>query len=56
MLKEGYRRSVVEGESVEVLNQLWLSSEDNPYITSTHPGLIGATVSQLMVPNTREWE
>ncbi|KAF4389810.1 hypothetical protein F8388_009943 [Cannabis sativa] len=30
--------------------------KDNPYITSTHPALFDAKVSQLMVPNERRWD
>lgn len=43
-LKDGCRWSIVNGESINVLNQPWLASEDNPYITSSHPGLIGTLV------------
>uniref|UniRef100_A0A803P6E4 RNase H type-1 domain-containing protein n=1 Tax=Cannabis sativa TaxID=3483 RepID=A0A803P6E4_CANSA len=44
------------GSLVDVLNQPWLMDKDNPYITSTHPALLNAKVSQLMVPNERRWD
>ncbi|KAL8155862.1 hypothetical protein AgCh_001058 [Apium graveolens] len=56
LVKEGCRWSIVDGASVQVLNQPWLPCVDNPYITSTHPGLVGAKVNQLMCTGERVWD
>lgn len=38
---------------IEVLNQPWLSSEQNPFISSVHLGLEGTKINQLMVSGFR---
>uniref|UniRef100_A0A803PJ47 Reverse transcriptase domain-containing protein n=1 Tax=Cannabis sativa TaxID=3483 RepID=A0A803PJ47_CANSA len=56
LIKSGARWSIANGSLVDVLNQPWLMDKDNLYITSSHPTLLHAKVSQLMAPNERRWD
>lgn len=44
------------GTSIDILNDAWLPSVDNPKVTTVHPNLIGANVSSLMMAGDLAWD
>ncbi|KAK1393089.1 hypothetical protein POM88_012145 [Heracleum sosnowskyi] len=55
-LREPVCRRVWAGFSVQIKNELWLPSTDNPYVLTESDVISGQTVSTLMVTNERRWD
>ncbi|XP_060960871.1 uncharacterized protein LOC115695204 [Cannabis sativa] len=56
LLRDGDRRRIRSGSATEVLNTPWLLSEASPCVVSNHPTLVNCKVSQLMKPDSRQWD
>ncbi|XP_074327790.1 uncharacterized protein LOC141665702 [Apium graveolens] len=56
ILRQGLGRRVGDGNSVQILNEPWLPSIDNPYVSTESTDIEGHTVSMLMAPNERKWD
>ncbi|XP_060973673.1 uncharacterized mitochondrial protein AtMg00310-like [Cannabis sativa] len=56
LLRDGARMRIGSGSATEVLNTPWLLSEASPCVVSNHPALVNCKVSQLMKPNSRQWD
>lgn len=54
LLLEGVRWRVGNGASINILQQPWLSMEDNPYITSNSPAIEDKTVASLLCVDKHE--
>lgn len=56
IVQMGVRWSVGDGANIEVLHSPWLPDVDDPTVISTHPGLVGTKVQQLMQPEIKQWD
>ncbi|KAM6597143.1 hypothetical protein CsatA_007667 [Cannabis sativa] len=56
LFKDGSRRRVVDGSSINILGRPWLLCEDQSEITSLHPSLEGVKVNQIMVGGAQMWD
>ncbi|KAM6587872.1 hypothetical protein CsatA_010477 [Cannabis sativa] len=56
LLRKGVTRTIGTGSSTSILHHPWLPDSGNPYITSSHIGLIGHTVSSLFSIDERRWD
>ncbi|XP_060974183.1 uncharacterized protein LOC133039333 [Cannabis sativa] len=56
LLRQGVKRTIGTGSSTSILHHPWLPDSGNPYITSSHIGLIGHTVSSLFSIDERSWD
>uniref|UniRef100_A0A803PJ01 Reverse transcriptase domain-containing protein n=1 Tax=Cannabis sativa TaxID=3483 RepID=A0A803PJ01_CANSA len=52
----GARRSIGGGTSVSILRDPWLPHNQNPYILSSHPALVGKLVSNLFSVGQKRWD
>ncbi|XP_074351785.1 uncharacterized protein LOC141690929 [Apium graveolens] len=53
---EGLHWRVGTGKDINILCQAWLLDDSNPYVTSSHPGLVDQKVSSLMTMDGRGWD
>lgn len=44
------------GKDIQILNQPWLNSTENPYVTTIAPTLINQNVASLYRTDTKEWD
>ncbi|XP_030497624.2 uncharacterized protein LOC115713283 [Cannabis sativa] len=56
LVRLGARRTIGNGLTVSILHQPWLPHSTNPYVTSSHVGLIGHTVSSLFSVDAGTWD
>ncbi|KAM6542808.1 hypothetical protein CsatB_007255 [Cannabis sativa] len=56
LVHRGARRTIGTGISTPILHQPWLPDPDNPYITSSHVGLLGHNVNSLFMLEERNWD
>ncbi|XP_074377255.1 putative mitochondrial protein AtMg00310 [Apium graveolens] len=56
VLRQGMRWRVGNGKSIQILDQPWLLTTENPYITTTTAALQGHTVDSLMCMDRMEWD
>ncbi|XP_060969989.1 uncharacterized protein LOC115713780 [Cannabis sativa] len=56
LVRKGLRWCVGDGTEINVLNEPWLPCSDNPYVSTSHPSLIGAKVHSLMKINDTGWD
>ncbi|KAM6552927.1 hypothetical protein CsatB_013689 [Cannabis sativa] len=56
LVRKGTRWCVGSGEDINVLHEPWLPSEEQPFIESTHPGLLGSKVCNLMEVGGGSWD
>ena len=57
IIRAGCRVHIGDGRATVIWNKAWLPAEDNEYVTTEkHVGLEHATVSDLMVTDSREWD
>lgn len=50
------RWRIGDGSSIQVLDQPWLLTDENPYVTSIQEPLQGKTVVSVMCVNSKEWD
>ncbi|KAM6568954.1 hypothetical protein CsatB_016939 [Cannabis sativa] len=56
LVRKGARRSVADGSSISILKDPWLPHDTNPYVVTTHPGLVDKQVSNLLNVGERSWD
>ncbi|KAM6569414.1 hypothetical protein CsatB_017399 [Cannabis sativa] len=56
LIRQGTRWCIFNGEKINVLQEPWLPSEDDPFVHSSHPSLIEAKVCNLMVMEGGSWD
>ncbi|KAM6587325.1 hypothetical protein CsatA_009930 [Cannabis sativa] len=56
LVRQGVRRTIGTGSSTSILHHPWLPDASNPYITSSHVGLIGHEVSSRFSMDDRSWD
>uniref|UniRef100_A0A803QIF3 Reverse transcriptase zinc-binding domain-containing protein n=1 Tax=Cannabis sativa TaxID=3483 RepID=A0A803QIF3_CANSA len=56
LVRKGTRWCVGSGEDINVLHEPWLPCEEQPFIESTHPGLLGSKVCNLMEVGGGSWD
>ncbi|XP_060969491.1 uncharacterized protein LOC133036775 [Cannabis sativa] len=53
LLHSGVRRIIESGDTVSILNHPWLPVQDNPYVSTIHPGLMNQHVRSLFHVHSR---
>uniref|UniRef100_A0A803NZS4 Reverse transcriptase n=1 Tax=Cannabis sativa TaxID=3483 RepID=A0A803NZS4_CANSA len=56
LIKMGAVRTICDGKTTSVLEDPWLPTVDNSFITTYHPSLVGRTVDCLFQIGSREWD
>uniref|UniRef100_A0A803Q660 Reverse transcriptase n=1 Tax=Cannabis sativa TaxID=3483 RepID=A0A803Q660_CANSA len=56
LVRLGVRRIIGTGTATSILAHPWLPDKDNPFVTSTTPGLNHHTVQSLFHVHTRSWD
>ncbi|XP_062094227.1 uncharacterized protein LOC133800287 [Humulus lupulus] len=55
IVKRWARWSVGTGLEVNLLNEPWLPSHENPYVVIHNQGLVNQKVASLLIPGIHEW-
>ncbi|XP_060969649.1 uncharacterized mitochondrial protein AtMg00310-like [Cannabis sativa] len=55
LLRSGVRKIIGSGDTVSILNHPWLPVQDNPYVSTIHPGLT-SHVSSLFHVHSHSWD
>uniref|UniRef100_A0A803QJP3 Uncharacterized protein n=1 Tax=Cannabis sativa TaxID=3483 RepID=A0A803QJP3_CANSA len=56
LIKDGARISIGVGTSVNIIGDPWLPHDNNPYVTTDHPGLVNFIVQSLFHVGRRAWD
>uniref|UniRef100_A0A803PII9 Reverse transcriptase domain-containing protein n=1 Tax=Cannabis sativa TaxID=3483 RepID=A0A803PII9_CANSA len=56
VIRSAARRVVGNGSQASILKDLWLIDDENPFVESQHPGLVGKMVNSLMKVGEFEWD
>lgn len=56
LLRRGAARRVGNGLTVNILEDPWLSNEEDPYIHTVNDALSGTMVSSLLLPEQNQWD
>uniref|UniRef100_A0A803PQ00 Uncharacterized protein n=1 Tax=Cannabis sativa TaxID=3483 RepID=A0A803PQ00_CANSA len=56
IVKQGVRWHIGDGSTIDVLGEPWLPNDAEPIVTSCHPALVNAKVSNLMANDSLQWD